>query len=211
MDKFPPAFFVTGTDTDVGKTFVSAVLALGLKAKYWKPIQSGPDSDTDWIRQVTMLDEKHFLPEVYKLQTPVSPHLAAQIDRIKINIKSFLLPVIEQSHLIVEGAGGLMVPINESLFILDLIKYLSLPALVVARSTLGTINHTVLTVDKLKQVGIPVLGVVMNGPRNQDNCKAIEQYAAIPVLAEIERIENVNATNLENIFKEKFSKFVAST
>ncbi len=117
MDKFPSAFFVTGTDTDVGKTFICALLALGLKAQYWKPIQAGlaPYTDTEWIKNTTKLDDKYFFPEAYRFSQPFSPHLAAGMDGINIDMQSIKLPHHRfDTPLIVEGAGGLMVPINES-------------------------------------------------------------------------------------------------
>jgi len=204
---FPPAFFVTGTDTDVGKTFVSAILVSGLDAHYWKPIQSGLDPCTDrqWIEEKTGMPPDRFFPETYLFKEPVSPHLAAQLENIEIDFETIKLPKQKScKHLIVEGAGGLMVPVNSSLFIVDLIKHLKLPVLVVARSSLGTINHTLLTLEKLREKEIDVLGVVMNGIENTNNRLAIEKYGKVRVLAEISPMQTVNATNLKQVFDAQF-------
>jgi len=204
---FPSAFFITATDTDVGKTFVSAILAVGLQAHYWKPIQCGaePCTDTEWIQNNTHLTSDHFFPEAYLFKEPASPHLAAGLENIEINIETIKMPDKKQwQYLIVEGAGGLMVPINNSLFVIDLIKHLNLPTLIVARSTLGTINHTVLTIEKLREKGIAIMGVVMNGPKNPNNRLAIETYGKVCVLAEIEPIETINANSLKQIFVTQF-------
>ncbi len=202
---FPSAFFVTGTDTDVGKTFVCAVLMAGLHAHYWKPVGAG-QSDGQWIKEKTGLPDENFFPESYSFKHHLSPHLASQLEDITIDIAKIKIPHLSKwQHLIVEGAGGLMVPINNSLFVIDLIKHLNLPVLVVARSTLGTINHTVLTVDKLCQKEIAVLGVVMNGPKNPNNRAAIEKYGQVPVLAEIEPVEIINAQSLKQIYDTQFT------
>ena len=160
----PAKFFVTGTDTDVGKTLVSAILMTGLKTSYWKPVQSGREDMTDsgWIRSVTGFSDELFIPETYLLSQPLSPHASAMHDGVHIELKSFHLPDDEKyPRLIVEGAGGVMVPLNESQLMIDLIKYLNLPVLLVARSTLGTINHTLLSLELLRRNGLEVLGVVM--------------------------------------------------
>lgn len=168
---FPDRFFITGTDTSVGKTVVSAMLTIGLGAAYWKPIQSGlePITDTNYIQRVTELDESHFIHERFRFSQPLSPHAAAAIDRVQISLTDFDLPQITKPHLIVEGAGGLLVPINQQDLIIDLIKYLNLPVCLVTRSTLGTINHTLLSLVALRQAKIPVLGVIINGQKNASN------------------------------------------
>lgn len=193
--RFPKAFFVTGTDTDVGKTFVCAVLMAGLAAGYWKPVQSGIDegSDTEWIKRVTGLPAPRFFPERWRLNAPLSPHAAAKRDGVRIALSDFSLPDFKpMPHLIVEGAGGLMVPINEEHFMLDLIRHLGLPVLLVARSTLGTINHTLLSLAQLERSGLDVFGVVLNGPKNAGNRRAIEHYGGSPVIAEIEPLKTID-------------------
>lgn len=205
---FPRAFFITGTDTGVGKTFVSAILMKGLSAAYWKPIQSGVDdvTDTDWLRKTTGLPDSHFIPEAYRLTQPLSPHAAAEIDGVRISLNDLRLPQINQfPHLIVEGAGGVMAPINEQQFIKDLIRHLNLPVLLVARSTLGTINHTLLSLQCLRQTGLEVLGVVMNGPSNQFNRRAIEYYGSINVCAGIDILPEITPQTLFELFSKHFN------
>ena len=201
---FPPAFFITGTDTEVGKTFVSAVLAIGLKAHYWKPIGTGlyPHTDNQWVQEKTGLPDEHFFPEAYLFKDHVSPHLAAKQEGVNINIEKIQIPNERPwQQLIVEGAGGIMVPINDSQMVLDLIQHLNLPTIVVSRSTLGTINHTLLTVEKLREKDIDVLGIIMNGPKNPENRLAIEKYGRISVLAEFEPIAHIGAQNLKQLFE----------
>jgi dethiobiotin synthetase len=202
---FPPQFFITGTDTDVGKTIVSALLTLGLGYAYWKPIQSGTPTDTDTLRSATGLDASHFIPERYRLTQPLSPHAAAAIDRHHISLTDFQLPVTDKPGLIVEGAGGLMVPINEQDLMIDLIRSLHLPVCLVARSKLGTINHTLLSIAALRQAEIPILGVMINGEKNQINREAIEHYGQVKILGELEPLAEINAQSLAIAFDKIFS------
>ncbi|MEM8605050.1 MAG: dethiobiotin synthase [Cyanobacteria bacterium P01_H01_bin.121] len=199
MIALPSQFFVTGTDTSVGKTVVSALLTLGLQGAYWKPIQSGldPIGDTDYVRKVTGLPDDHFFPERFKLTQPLSPHAAAAIDGVSISLDDFELPATAKPYLIVEGAGGILVPINNQYYILDLIQHLKLPVVLVARSTLGTINHTLLSLKCLRQARIPVVGVILNGPKNPGNAAAIETYGKVSILAEIELMETVEPAMLK--------------
>ena len=133
--ELPPRLFVTGTDTGVGKSYVAALLAVGLEAAYWKPVQSGTDADADWLRCVTGLPAERILPETYRLRAPLSPHEAAQREGVQIEMSRFVRPV--QKHLIVEGAGGVMVPLDDRHLMIDLMVDLGLPVLVVARSELA--------------------------------------------------------------------------
>lgn len=210
---FPEKFFITGTDTNVGKTVVSALLTLGLNAVYWKPIQSGldPMSDTDYVRQATGLDDSHFLPERFTLTQPLSPHAAAEIDGVKICLSDFQLPLqLPYEHLIIEGAGGLMVPLNEQSFVIDLIRQFQLPVCLVARSTLGTINHTLLSLAQLRRMEIPILGVILNGPKNEGNRAAISHYGKVPILAELEPLAEINPATLKQTFDRLFDLEIAS-
>ena len=195
--------FITGTDTEVGKTVISASLVFGLKASYWKPIQAGLPADTDWIRQVTGFAEPFFHPERYRLRDACSPHLAARNEGLSISLDDFELPQVDQGQpLVVEGCGGIFVPINErGDLLIDLIEKFRLPTLIVCRSTLGTLNHTLLTIDTLKRAGIPLAGVVMNGPKQPENRRAIERFGALPVLGEIERQTRLDQTSLHLIYQ----------
>lgn len=204
---FPKAFFVTGTDTDVGKTMTCAVLMAGLDAAYWKPIQTGlaGGTDTGWIQMVTGLPGERFFPEKWRLNPPLSPHAAAENERERIDLSDFQLPFTgETTHLIVEGAGGVMVPLNERHFMIDLIRHLDLPVILVARSTLGTINHTLLSLCQLRQQDLEVLGVIMNGPKNVSNRQAIEHFGNVRVLAEIEPMGRIGPQSLADMFRRNF-------
>jgi dethiobiotin synthetase len=200
--ELPPKLFITGTDTGVGKSLVSAILVVGLQAEYWKPVQSGLDeiTDTDWIRIKTALPEEYFHTETYRLIQPLSPHASAQAQGVRIDLGAFQLPKVTSRHLVVEGAGGIMVPLNEQDLMIDLMKKLSLPVVLVARSTLGTINHTLLSLEQLRRYELNVIGVVMNGPRNSTNREAIEHYGKVPVLAEIELLDNIDPNSLKKQF-----------
>lgn len=202
----PEKIFITGTDTGIGKTLVSAVITAGRNGYYWKPIQSGLEdmTDTEWVRSVTGLPDTHFLKEAYRLNSPLSPHISAELDGISIDPDLINLPD-KNEPLVIEGAGGVMVPINADFFMLDLMKKLCLPVLVVARSGLGTINHTLLTVDTLKRSGLEVIGVVMNGPVNQGNRKSIERLGQVRVVAEIETVSVINRSALIEIYKRFFN------
>jgi dethiobiotin synthetase len=204
--QLPRRFFVTGTDTGIGKTLVSAMLMLGLKSHYWKPIQSGiaEGSDTDWIRRITEFSDEYFFKERYLLNEPLSPHAAALIDGIKIELSEITAPGDGDQPLIIEGAGGVMVPLNDKHMMLDLIKKLALPAILVSRSGLGTINHSLLTINCLRQAGVSIAGVIMNGSLNKSNRAAIENYGQVPVLAEIEPIQKVSRQSLLEIFEHNF-------
>ena len=190
------SFFLTGTDTEVGKTVICAWLMMHYKYHYWKPIQSGMDSpDIKTIQRITGLDSSFFFSSAYELQQPLSPHESAKRDGIKIELANFLLPR-QETKVIIEGAGGILVPINEKHFIVDIIKKLKLPILLVARSGLGTINHTLLTVSELKKRNLPLLGIILNGKRNQSNKEAIEKYSGVSVVSELEPLETLDRKTL---------------
>ena len=174
--------FITGTDTGIGKTVTSAWLCKHWQADYWKPVQSGLEggSDSQWTAKLSGCTVH---PETHRLTQPLSPHQAADIDGIKIQLNDFELP--KADRLVVEGAGGCMVPLNWRDTMLDLMKHLGSCALLVARSGLGTINHTCLSLQALKSAGVPVLGVVMVGETNPANREAIEHFGEVPVLAEL--------------------------
>lgn len=189
-------FFITGTDTGVGKTTVSALLCAALDAMYWKPIQTGTRDGTDrgTVMEAAEIHANRTIPEVYKFAPAVSPHLAARLAGVKIELRKIRMPKIEADEsLIVEGAGGAMVPINRTQLMTDLMKHLRLPVVLVCRTSLGTINHTLLSLAALRAAEVDVRGVVMVGKPNIENRKAIEHYGeieaigALPVLATIER------------------------
>ena len=205
--KFPDKIFITGTDTGVGKTLVSAMLLTGLNGKYWKPVQSGLEdiTDTEWVKKNTDLQEQHFYPETYSLKLPLSPHASAAAEGKHIDLERFIIPETgENEKLIIEGAGGIMVPLNERELMIDLMKKCGAPVLIVARSGLGTINHTLLSINQIKNEDLDIFGVVMNGPRNSSNRDAIEHFGNVKVIAEIEEIKNISQENLKRSFKKYF-------
>ncbi len=202
---WPDRFFVTGTDTNVGKTVTSAMLLAGTNGTYWKPIQSGLEdiTDTDYVKQVTQLDADHFLPERFRLTQPLSPHLSAAIDGVMIALADLQLPnQVAHKPLIVEGAGGLMVPINDRHYIIDLIAAWQLPVCLVARSTLGTINHTLLSIAQLRRFEIPILGIIVNGPENIENCRAIAHYGKVKILGQVPPLAAINPATLKQAFSQ---------
>lgn len=187
-------FFVTGTDTGVGKTVVSAALVMKLRStgavRYWKPIQTGieQDDDTATVAWLAECSSAELWTTGVRLPRPVSPHLAARLAGVPIDLaplEDSFNQAAQTAHLIVEGAGGVLVPVNDLQFMIDLMARLDLPAVIASRSTLGTINHTLLTIEALRTRSIAVAGVVMVGPSNADNCAAIEQYGDVPVLGEM--------------------------
>ena len=190
--------FVTGTDTGIGKTLISAWLALNWGAGYWKPIQTGAQEDSDCATVERLAPGVTIHPPSVLLQAPLSPYEAARRERMRIDL-SALQPPDTGRPLVVEGAGGVMVHINELALMVDLMARLQLPTVVVARSGLGTINHTLMTLEMLRRRHVPVLGVVMNGQRNPANRQAIEHFGGTPVLAEIQPLLAVTASVLASL------------
>jgi dethiobiotin synthase len=200
-------FFVTGTDTNVGKTVVSAALMCALRQRqsvcYWKPIQTGieTDDDTKFVVQLAECTEKEIYNAGYRLEKPLSPHLSARLANIKIEIDEIINLFEKASDLpfwIVEGAGGILVPLNENDLMLDLIEKLRLPVVITARSGLGTINHTLLTLKVLQTRNLAIAGVIMNGELNAENRLAIKHYGRVKVIGEMPVFDKVNFQNLQD-------------
>lgn len=193
---------IAGTDTDVGKTVVSALVVQGLGAHYWKPVQSGlaEGSDTERVQQLLNLPLERLLPEAYRFQAPVSPHWAARMEGVRIEAAALALPQVK-GPLVVECAGGLMVPLHlgegNTLLQIDQLVAWGLPVLLVARSGLGTLNHTLLSLEVLRQRAIPVLGLVLNGPLHPDNGPTLEALSGVAVLAQLPPLEPLTAAGLE--------------
>ena len=200
--------FVTGTDTHVGKTVLSALLVAALEGIYWKPIQTGVREGTDRVAVMhwAEIPEDRTVPECYRFDPPVSPHLAAEAAGVTIDLARISRPAGVPPPLIVEGAGGVLVPINDSQSILDLICHLGLPVVVAARTALGTINHTALTVRTLRNAGASVKGVVMIGRENKDNERAIERFAAVPVIGRMPLLDAIHRNALLQVFQAHFDK-----
>ena len=190
--------FVTGTDTDVGKTVVAAWLVSNWRADYWKPVQSGMVDGSDAACVADLAPGTPIHPSAYTLQAPLSPHEAARHESLRIDLAA-IVPPSTARPLVVEGAGGVLVPLNDTALMVDLIAHIGLPALVVARSTLGTINHTLLTLEALARRALPVLGVVLNGPPSPANRHAIEQFGRVAVLAELPHLPAVNAATINSL------------
>ena len=201
--------FVTGTDTGVGKTIVSALFCAALDGMYWKPIQTGSREGTDReaVRKLASLEPENEIAEAYCLPEPVSPHLAAEWNGIRIRLEAIQPPSIPESRwLIAEGAGGVLVPLNDSEFMVDLMKHLGFPAVLVARTAFGTINHTLLSLAALRAKQIPVVGVVLNGAENADNRAALERFGQIPVLGWIPPLQTISRLELRQVFDVHFSR-----
>ena len=185
--------FVTGIGTDVGKTVTSAILVEALKADYWKPVQAGTYYSTDsenickWISN----DKSVIHPEAYKLREHRSPHEAAEIEKVEIDFEKIILPQTSNT-LVIEGAGGLMVPLNQKYFIIDLIKKFDAEAIVVIQNYLGSINHSLLTLDALKQRGIKIIGLVFNGSPHEPSKKIIESYSGLSTISWITKESEIN-------------------
>lgn len=186
-------YFITGIGTGIGKTIASAVITEKLKADYWKPIQSGDLHQSDSLAIANFISNPQTVihPETYRLTQPLSPHLSAKLDGIEIELNKFQLPHTD-NKLIVEGAGGLMVPLNSKELILDLIKHLNLEVILISQHYLGSINHTLLTINTLKQNHIPIKGIIFNGDSNLESQDYILEYTKIDHLGNIPLFKEIS-------------------
>jgi dethiobiotin synthetase len=190
-------FFVTGIGTDVGKTVVSAILTEALEADYWKPVQAGSleATDTHTVRNLVSNPRSFFHPETYRLQAPLSPHAAARAENLELDLHKITVPQTE-NKLVIEGAGGLMVPLNDKFLVLDLLANLHCAAVVVSRNYLGSINHTLLTLEVLKYRKIPVAGIVFNGEPNPATEAFILNYSGVSRLFSVPIFPELNASEI---------------
>jgi len=185
--------FVTGTDTGVGKTLVSAILVKALRASYWKPIQSGLEEGTDTsLVQMLCGPETHCFPEAYRLHMPASPHAAAAAEGKSIALADLVLPISE-GPLVVEGAGGILVPLNDEELFADWVQQQGLPVVLVSLNRLGSINHTLLSVEALMNRHLDILGIVFNGDEVPTTERFILEYTALPMLGRIPWCEQPDA------------------
>ncbi len=177
---------IAGIGTEIGKTVASAIVVEALQADYWKPVQSGAldDSDTETVRQLISNPVSQFHPEAYRLREPLSPHAAAELDGIQIELLQIQVPPTNNA-LIVELAGGLLVPLNEQELTIDWVAQSGLPVLLVSRNYLGSINHTLLSIEALRSRNIPILGVIFNGPTVSATESFILSYTRLPCLGRI--------------------------
>ena len=200
-----PTIVVTGTDTDVGKTVFAAALAGALGARYWKPVQAGldPRTDVDSVALLSGLPADHIVPEAYRLGTPCSPHRAAEIDGVTIDPARLALPAVD-GPLVVEGAGGVLVPITPDLLFADLFARWACPVVLVARTALGTINHSLLSIEALRSRGTPINGIAFIGDEQPDSEATIARLGAVKRLGRLPRLDPLDATTLAAAFAAHF-------
>ena len=212
MNTPPLRLVICGTDTDVGKTIVSALFVQGLEATYWKPVQSGTEGGGDRQRVIDLLGlpEERCQPEAYAFQAPVSPHWAAEQEGRCIDPEQLQLPAIDQP-LVVETAGGLMVPLTRHWLQIQQLQRWQLPVVLVARSELGTLNHTLLSLEALRSRHIPILGLVINGPSHADNPRTLNELGDVPLLCELPPLEQLNAAALARQWQVKNVKAKVET
>lgn len=182
----PKTFFITGIGTEVGKTIVSAIITEAMEADYWKPVQAGDlhNSDTHKVKRLISNDNSHFFDNAYALNTPMSPHAAAEIDEVRIQLKKIKRPETKKD-LVIEGAGGLMVPLNNKEVIADLISKEDV-VILVSRHYLGSINHTLLSVEALKSRGIKNIGIIFSGEEHPTTEEVIGKIGKVQLIGRIE-------------------------
>jgi dethiobiotin synthetase len=201
-------FIISGIGTDVGKTVASAIISQALNATYWKPVQAGDLDWSDSMKVDNWTNEKvNVLKEQFRLTAPMSPHAAATLDGVLITEDSFEIPQVE-GNLIIEGAGGLMVPVNnEGLLYIDLFQSWNLPVILISRHYLGSINHTLLSIGALKSRNIPIEGIVFVGEENKATESIILNTTGVHFIARIPLANEVNSTFIQvqsEVFKEYF-------
>lgn len=198
-------FIVTGTDTGIGKTVFAAGLAGALGARYWKPIQSGLDDGSDSERTAALsgLPADHILPEAYRLVTPCSPHLAAEIDGVTIDPDRLALPLVD-GPLVVEGAGGALVPVTRELLYADMFARWGKPVVLVARTALGTINHSLLSIEALRARGVPIHGIAFVGDAVEDSEATIAAIGRVKRLGRLPMLPDLTPAALASAFAEAF-------
>ncbi len=188
--------FVTATDTDAGKTVASAIIATALQAAYWKPIQSGDLDHSDSMKIEAMTSGIDILPERHRLTVPASPHYSAEVDGVELSLSDFELPKHDRP-ILVEGAGGLLVPFNEHELMIDLIDQLSLPTILVSRHKLGSINHTLLSLDALHLRGIHLAGIVFVGAETPSTETIIAAHGHTPIIGRIPWADDLNSNFIQ--------------
>jgi len=197
---------VTGTDTGIGKTVFSAGLTWLLRGSYWKPVQAGLEGETDSavVRSLAELPANRCLAEAWRLSTPASPHLSAERDGVRIDVDALKVPSIEQP-LIIEGAGGLMVPLTRNELFIDVFAKWNVPVVLCARTTLGTLNHTLLSLEALAVRKVPVLGVAFIGDAHADNENTIAAMGRARILGRLPNLDPLTPSTLQSAFRTYFS------
>lgn len=194
-------YFVTAIGTDCGKTLTSAILCEALQADYWKPIQAGIPRDTDTVRELVSNKITRFHPERFLLKMPASPHAAARAEGIQISLESFQLPPAH-NNLIIEGAGGCLVPLNDEDFVIDLIRELRARVVLVSNMYLGSINHTLLTLEAFATRNISVEGLIFNGDKNEESERIILHHAKVNCLLRIRKERVINSEVVRSYAKQ---------
>jgi dethiobiotin synthetase len=202
-----PRIVVTGTDTGIGKTVFAAALTGALGAYYWKPVQAGlePDGtgDGDAVARLSAQPRSHILPEAWRLATPCSPHRSAEIDGVTIDPDALTPPQVD-GPLVIEGAGGALVPITRTVTFADVFGRWNLPTVLVARTELGTINHSLLSLETLRRRGVPVLGIAFVGDENADTEATIAAMGQVKRLGRLPRLPTLDARTLADAFTANF-------
>ncbi|MER8402920.1 dethiobiotin synthase [Mesorhizobium sp. M1348] len=190
---------ITGTDTGIGKTVFAAGLAGLLDGFYWKPVQSGLDDETDSevVARLSGLPSGRVLPEAYRLKNPLSPHRSAEIDGVSIEAADLALPDVP-GPLVIEGAGGLMVPLNRQTRFIDILAQWQLPVILCARTALGTINHTLLSIEALRARSIPLIGVAFIGDEAADTQRTIAEFGGVPQLGRLPHLDPLTGKTLRD-------------
>jgi malonyl-CoA O-methyltransferase len=199
----PESVFVSGTDTGIGKTVVAACLVRAFDARYWKPVQTGlaeEEGDTEAVGRLAEVPAARLHAPRYSLQAPLSPEAAAGREGVRIALGDFSLPAGD-GPLVVEGAGGLLVPLGGGAVMADLIGQLALPVVLVARSTLGTINHTLLSIEALLRRNLPLRGVVLVGPDGAENAEAISRHSGARILAILPFVEEIGPSAVRSLVR----------
>lgn len=186
-------YFVTAISTDSGKTLVSSILCEALEADYWKPVQAGLPKDSDTVRSLLSNEKSSIHPERFLLKTPASPHAAAKIDKIEIDIKTLKVPSTS-GNLIIEGAGGCLVPLNDNDFVIDIASNIPCEIILVSNLYLGSINHTLLTVECLRKRKAQVKGIVFNGVPNEESERIILKHSGFRKLLHVGREALIDKT-----------------
>jgi dethiobiotin synthetase len=200
-----PHIVVTGTDTGIGKTVFAAGLTRLLDGVYFKPVQAGLEGDTDTavVQRLSALPTDRMLPEIWRLRTPASPHLAAERDGVSIDPRALIPPTLERT-VIVEGAGGLMVPLTRDVLFIDVFASWGAPVVLCARTALGTLNHTLLSLEALRRRGIPILGVALIGEAHADNERTLAELGGAPILGRLPRLDPLTPQSLAAAFSAAF-------
>ncbi|WP_107340635.1 dethiobiotin synthase [Agrobacterium pusense] len=201
-----PRFVISGTDTGIGKTVFAAALTHALEAHYWKPVQSGLEEETDseTVARLAGVPHTRILQEAYRLKTPASPHLSARLDTVTID-PALLQPPRLDGPLVIEGAGGLLVPLTERVLFADVFARWQIPLILCARTALGTINHTLLSLEALRQRAIPVQGVVFIGEEDKENQGVISNIGAVRPLGRLPRLVDLTSDALHQAFAQHFN------